>query len=95
MIKTIPVIYRSGVFVPLKAVDEIAEETSLEIEVHLPIQEDELRVAVDDSFAQALALLHQTSGLLHSDLPDEEVRYLVESSELAEENLWLEREQPQ
>lgn len=94
MIKTIPVIYRSGVFVPLKAVGEIAEETSLEIEVHLPIQ-DELQVAVDDSFAQALALLHQTSGLLHSDLPDDEVRYLIESSELAEENLWLEREQPQ
>lgn len=96
MIKTIPVIYRAGVFVPLKAVNEFAEETSLEIEVHLPLhKEDESQDGTEYSLEQTMALLHQTSGLLHSELPVDEVRYIVESSQLAEENIWLDLEPTQ
>ena len=95
MIKTIPVIYRSGVFVPMTAVDKIAEETPLEIAVYLPVDEeaeteDVIEDVSDYSLEQNLALLYQTAGQLHSNLPVDEVRYLVESVQLAEENIWIE-----
>ena len=49
MIKTIPVIYRSGVFVPMTVVDKIAEETPLEIAVYLPVDEEaETEDAIED-----------------------------------------------
>lgn len=93
MIKTIPVTYRAGVFVPLTAVQEIAEETVLEIAVHLPSQTE---VAFQDqmeySLEENLALLQQTSGMLRSGLPASELQYLIESPQLAEESIWLELE---
>jgi hypothetical protein len=90
MIKTIPVTYRAGVFVPLTAVKEIAEETILEIAVHLPPQtEDEFQDETEYTLAENLALLQQTSGMLRSDLSADEIHYLVESPQLAEESIWL------
>ena len=89
MIKTVPVVYRSGVFVPLQAIDEIAEETSLAIEVHLPSaadEPDESEFSLEDN----LALLYQTSGSVSSGLPVDEVQYLIESPQLAQENIWQE-----
>jgi hypothetical protein len=82
MVKTIPVIYRSGVFVPMTAIHEIA--------IDLPV--DGVAEAADEteySLAQNLALLYQTAGLLDSNLPADEVRYIVESVQLAEENIAL------
>lgn len=91
MIKTIPVIYRVGVFVPVLAVDEIAEESALEIAVDLPLAEkDETKAATEDSLEQNLALLYRTAGLLKSGLPADEVSYIVESDQLAEESIWAE-----
>lgn len=85
MVKTIPVIYRAGVFVPMHVVDEIAEGSMLEIVVYLPVnEEDEPEDVTEYSLEQNLALLYRTSGLLKSDLPADEVRYIVESDLLAE-----------
>lgn len=93
MIKMIPVTYRAGVFVPLTAVKEIAEETILEIAVHLPPQTDaQFQTETEYGLAENLALLQQTSGMLRSDLSADEIRYLTESPELAEESIWLELE---
>ncbi len=36
-----------------------------------------------------LQLLYETAGMLGGDLPDDEVRYIVESPDLAQENLYL------
>lgn len=72
MVKTIPVIYRAGVFVPMHV-------------VYLPVnEEDEPEDVTEYSLEQNLALLYRTSGLLKSDLPADEVRYIVESDLLAE-----------
>lgn len=85
MVKTIPVIYRDGVFVPMCAVDEIAEGSLLEIVVYLPGDEEaESEDVTAYSLEQNLALLYQTSGLLKSELPADKVRYIVESDQLAE-----------
>lgn len=85
MIKTIPVIYRAGVFVPMHAVDKIAEGSALKIAVYLPVNaEDEPDDMTEYSLEQNLALLYQTSGLLKSEPPVDEVRYVVESNQLAE-----------
>lgn len=73
--KTIPVIYRAGVFVPMIAVDEIAEEASLEVAIYLPVDgEEEATEEAEYLLEQNLALLYQTAGLLHSNLPADEVR---------------------
>lgn len=94
MMKTIPAVYRSGVFVPLEAVNEIAEETSLEIEVHFPpLADDEDLDEGEYSLEEALALLYQTSGIVRSDLPADEVRDLIESPQFAQENIWLAMDQ--
>ncbi|MEZ4727132.1 MAG: antitoxin family protein [Caldilineaceae bacterium] len=64
MVKTIPVIYRDGVFVPMHAVDEIAEGSALEIVVYLPGDEEaEPEDVTQYSLEQNLALLYRTSGL--------------------------------
>lgn len=85
MVKTISVIYRDGVFVPIRAVDEIAEGSALEIAVYLPGNEEaEPEDVTEYSLEQNLALLYQTTGLLKSGLPADEVRYIVESKRLAE-----------
>lgn len=85
MVKTIPVIYRDGVFVPMRTVDETAEGSTLEIAVYLPgNEENEPEDVTEYSLEQNLALLYQTTGLLKSDLPADEVRYIVESDQLAE-----------
>lgn len=36
-----------------------------------------------------LQLLYETAGMLGGDLPDDEVRYIMESPDLAQENLYL------
>lgn len=85
MIKMIPVIYQAGVFVPIRAVDEIAEGATLEIGVCLPSSEEaEPEDVTAYSLEQNLALLYQTSGLLKSYLPADEVRYIVEGDQFAE-----------
>ena len=36
-----------------------------------------------------LQLLYETAGMLGGDVPDDEVRYIIESPDLAQENLYL------
>jgi hypothetical protein len=89
MIKKIPAIYRDGVFVPLATVGNLAEETTLEIDLHIPFDEVELIEGEEYSFEEALQLLHKTSGMLDCAISADEVRYIVESSSLARKNLWI------
>lgn len=90
MVKTISAVFREGVFVPLVPVDNIAEETSLEINLYLPFSDDfESPDSSDDTLEEDLQLLYETAGMLGSDLPADEVRYIIESPELAQENLYF------
>lgn len=90
MVKTINAVFRGGVFVPLVSVDDIAEETSLEINLYLPFSDDvESPNSSDYTLEEDLQLLHQTAGMLGGDLPADEVRYIIESPELAQENLYF------
>lgn len=88
MIKTIPVVFRRGVFIPLTPVKDIAEETTLEIEVHGPLEKD---VGLGDvksyTLEENLRVLRESAGILGGDLPAEEVRYVIESPDLAQENI--------
>lgn len=57
----------------------------LEIAVQLPRNEEaEPEDITTYSLEQNLTLLYRTAGLLKSDIPTEEVRYIVESDHLAE-----------
>lgn len=90
MVKTISAVFRGGVFVPLVSVDDIAPETTLEINLYLPFSDDD--DALDTShytLEEDLLLLHQTAGMLGGSLPADEVRYIIESPELAQENLYF------
>jgi len=88
MIKTIPVVFRRGVFIPLTPVKNIAEETTLEIEVRGPLGKD---VGLGDvesyTLEENLRVLRESAGRLGGDLPAEEMRYIIESPDLAQENI--------
>lgn len=96
MVKTIPAVFRGGVFVPLMPVNDIIEETTLELNLYLPVEQDD--DLLDDNtytLEENLQLLYETAGMLGGDLPDDEVRYIIESPDLAQENLYLDMgEQP-
>lgn len=90
MIKTILVVFRRGVFVPLVPVNDIDEETTLEIEIHDLLEDDaRLEDAGVYTFEENLQLLRESSGMLGGALPEDEVRYIIESPDLAQENLHL------
>ena len=90
MVKTISALYRDGVFIPLTAVNELCEDATVEISIQMPL----LNAQSDDqdeefSLEENLHLLHTTSGILSSNLSAAEIRYIIESPELAQENLYL------
>ena len=88
MIKTIPAVFRRGVFVPLAPVNDISEETILEIEIR---GRWERVIGPEDSETHTLEenlwLLRESAGMIGGDLPAEEVRYIVESPDLAQESI--------
>ncbi len=88
MIKTIPVVFRRGVFIPLTPVKDIAEDTTLEIEVRGPLEKG---VGLEDvesyTLEENLRVLRESAGILDGDLLAEEVRYIIESPDLAQENI--------
>jgi hypothetical protein len=88
MIRTISAVYRAGVFVPLEAIDNLVEETTLEIAAHIPSDVDPIwQVNSGYTLEENLKLLRETTGILYSDLPVAEVRYIIESPDLAQENV--------
>ena len=90
MIRTISAVYHAGVFVPLEVIDNLVEETTLEIAVHMPADVDSIwQVNRAYTLEENLKLLQETSGILYSALVEDEVRYMVESPDLAQENVWL------
>ena len=50
---------------------------------------DDFQAEFEYSLEENLTLLQQTSGILRSDLSADEIRYIIESPELAEESFWL------
>jgi hypothetical protein len=80
MVRTISVVFRRGVFVPLAPVSDIDEETTFEIEIHGSLEDDvRLEDAEAYTFEENLQLLHESSGMLGGALPEDEVRYIIES----------------
>jgi len=69
-------------------VNDIAEETTLEIEVRSPLEKDaSLEDTEPYTLEENLRLLRESAGILGGDLPADEVRYIVESPDLAQENI--------
>ena len=70
--------------------NDIDEETTLEIEIHDLLEDDaRLEDAGVYTFEENLQLLRESSGMLEGALPEDEVRYIIESPDLAQENLYL------
>ncbi|MEM7538924.1 MAG: hypothetical protein AAF639_42600 [Chloroflexota bacterium] len=44
---------------------------------------------MDRKYGTGLEALYKTAGMIDTGLPAEEIRYLIESPELSQENIWL------
>lgn len=84
MIRTISATFREGVFMPLVPIHDFAENTTLRIDIHVPgngnIYEE---THVSYTLEENLRVLRETAGALGSELSESEVRYLIESPDLA------------
>ena len=65
--------------------DEYWEHLYAELREMDPELEDE----IDRVYGTGTDLLHNTAGIFGKGLPDEEVRYIVESPELSQQSLWI------
>jgi hypothetical protein len=69
-------------------VNDISEETTLEIEIR---GRWERVIGPEDSkthtLEENLRLLRESAGMIEGDLPADEVRYIIESPDLAQESI--------